>query len=130
LASRERAAVPVLIDLLAELPADRAGAAEEALQRLAGDDAPRTELGRGEAAARRCRDDWRAWWVRCGAAADLARLDAGSSTAGVTLYAQTMPGGDGAVVELGPDRRPRRQIAGLHFPVAIASVSRDRVLVA
>jgi hypothetical protein len=130
LATHERAAIPILIDLLAELPPDRAWAAEEALQRLAGDAAPRAELGRGRAAACDCRDAWRAWWARNGAAADLTRLEAGSPATGVTLYAQTMPGGYGAVVELGPDRTPRRQIDGLHFPVAFASVARDRVLVA
>jgi HEAT repeat protein len=62
LAVQEQEAVPVLIALLGDLPLYQARQAEEALTRLAGDQAPAVALGNEEAARQRCRDTWTAWW--------------------------------------------------------------------
>jgi HEAT repeat protein len=62
----EEQAVPVLIALLVELPADQAWQAEEALGRLAGGLAPTVNLTAEEAGKaagyRQCREAWERWW--------------------------------------------------------------------
>jgi HEAT repeat protein len=55
-------AVPVLIDLLAELPADSRRQAEEFLSELAGDWALVVPQGSDPLAARLRREAWAAWW--------------------------------------------------------------------
>jgi HEAT repeat protein len=56
-------AVPVLIDLLAELPAAQRRPAEELLQDLAGEWAPGLTHLKDDAISRKiCRDAWAAWW--------------------------------------------------------------------
>jgi HEAT repeat protein len=56
-------AVSTLITLLADLPLEQARRAEEYLAALAGEQAPRAALAADEAARRRCRDEWAAWWL-------------------------------------------------------------------
>src|SRR5262249_40698163 len=68
----DREAVPALIDLLAELPADQGGPVEDLLQRLAGDQSPEAPRG-GDAEARQAyRERWAGWWRQNGANADLS----------------------------------------------------------
>lgn len=55
-------AVPVLINLLAELPADQARPAEDYLTRLAGEWALTIPAGGDEIARKLRRDLWAAWW--------------------------------------------------------------------
>jgi len=74
---REKEAVPVLIELLADLPKAEAWAAENLLRRLAGAAAPRPRPGEGEAERKQYRDDWNRWWKEHGATVNLAQLDAG-----------------------------------------------------
>ena len=73
--AHERDALPVLIDLLPQLPQTGAWQAEDLLLRLAGEQAPLIDLGHDEAAHRQCRDAWLVWWRDHGAQADLTRLD-------------------------------------------------------
>jgi HEAT repeat protein len=56
-------AIPVLIDLLAELPADERRPIEEFLSKLAGEWTPLSQFNSEDKIARRIRRDaWRAWW--------------------------------------------------------------------
>src|SRR5579883_386261 len=56
-------AIPVLIDLLAELPVDRRKRVEEVLQNLAGEWAPALNFaGEDEIGRKIRRDAWAAWW--------------------------------------------------------------------
>jgi HEAT repeat protein len=56
-------AVPVLIEILGEIPAGNSKVIEEFLQGLAGDWAPNTKGGGNDAVARAIRRDaWAAWW--------------------------------------------------------------------
>ncbi len=56
-------AVPVLIDLLAELPAEERRAVEQTLTKLAGEWTPASRLEGDDKIARQIhRDAWRAWW--------------------------------------------------------------------
>src|SRR5207248_2564608 len=58
------AAIPVLIDLLATLPAAKRGPVEEFLQELAGEWGPAGgPTGEDEIGRRIRRDSWAAWWA-------------------------------------------------------------------
>src|SRR5262249_40862106 len=62
---REVEAIPVLIDLLAELPARQRKPIEDALQELAGEWAPNLTLAGEDDITRRIRRDaWASWWQR------------------------------------------------------------------
>jgi HEAT repeats len=75
LAARDKSAVPVLAAVLSEGPAAQATQAHDLLECMAGSNAPRTTLGDSEAARRRCRDAWEAWWKVYGPRLDLAKAD-------------------------------------------------------
>ncbi len=69
------AAIPVLIDLLAVLPAHKRGPAEEYLRELAGEWAPAGAPVREDEIARKIhRDAWAAWWANTDGPALLALL--------------------------------------------------------
>jgi hypothetical protein len=74
---RDKDAVPVLIDVTADLPREQAGEAQDLLRLLAGVKAPRAAPGGQAAARKKYRDDWNAWWKEHGAAVDLTRVEAG-----------------------------------------------------
>jgi HEAT repeat protein len=70
----ERDSVPVLIDLLTELPPGQVGEVEAALYQLAGDAAPAASAGEKPAERQKCRAAWAAWWKANAGRVDLARL--------------------------------------------------------
>jgi HEAT repeat protein len=72
--SQDAQAVPVLIDLLSELPRAQRRPAEEALARLAGDWAVGVPQGDDAISRRLRRDLWTAWWRGTDGAALLAEL--------------------------------------------------------
>lgn len=73
----DKDAVPVLIDVTADLPWEQTREAQELLLLLAGAKAPRN-ASVGDAPARiKYRDDWNTWWKEHGIAVDLARVQAG-----------------------------------------------------
>jgi hypothetical protein len=120
----------VLIDLLAVLPADQAGLAQEALYQLAGDKAPEAPAGADAASGTKWRDAWAAWWRGHGDKVELARLDPSREWLGYTLLIEVANGGAGRVVELGRDNKPRWTVGGLQFPVDAVVLPGNRVLVA
>jgi len=126
--AKERAAVPVLIDLLPQLPLTQAWLAEDVLYRLADDhQPPAVSLGKDEDARKKCRDAWHAWWKQHGAKVDLARLSESPPLLGYTLVVLLDAG---RVMELGNDNQPRWTIDGLVFPLDAQVLPGDRVLVA
>jgi hypothetical protein len=128
--ARDREAVPVLIDLLADMPAQRCWRVEDVLCRLAGDDAPSVSLGANESGRKKCRDAWRAWWTTHGARTDLGRLGRGRALLGYTLVVELNRGLAGRVLELDAEGKPRWQIENLQYPIDAQVVGNDRVLVA
>ncbi len=88
-AGRDKAAVPALIALLADAPADVAEQAEELLHCVAGLRGPRLVFRDNEAARRQCRDAWSAWWKLNGPRADLTRADVDLPAFNATLRLRT-----------------------------------------
>jgi hypothetical protein len=125
--AREKEALPVLIDLLAQLPTVRARQVESVLLRLAGNTAPAVGLGQDDASRSKCRDAWAAWWRAQNGTVDLAQLAGIKPMRGYTLLVMLDAG---RVVEVDADNKPRLQIDGLEFPLDAQMLPEDRVLVA
>jgi hypothetical protein len=128
--ARDREAVPVMIDLLGDLPLERCWPIEDTLCRVAGDQAPAVSLGADEAGRKKCRDAWKEWWAKNGPRLDLARIDLTQRLLGYTLVVEMNRGLAGRVLELGADGKPRWEIDGLQYPVDAEVVGNDRVLIA
>jgi hypothetical protein len=129
--ARDKAAVPVLIELLAQLPVERVWPAEDLLLRVAGENAPALSLG-GKAPAAKVRAAWLAWWQSHEAEADLGRLAHDAQLQGYTLVTVMVPGPglNGRIMELGPDKQVQWKIDGIRYPLDAQVVGRDRVLIA
>jgi hypothetical protein len=128
--ARRPEALPALIDLVRDLPVGDAWQAEDALRRVAGEQAPPLVVDRDTPAAK-VHAAWRAWWQKLGKETDLAKLDLAQRLHGYTLVAQMdLRGTTGCVQELGPDRSVRWEITGLRYPVDAQVVRPDRVLIA
>jgi hypothetical protein len=123
----DRTAVPVLIELLSELPGEQGGMIEELLYRLAGAEAPSLPSDTDSADRRRYRDAWRNWWGKNGERVDLAVLRDTERTLGYTLLVLLNAH---RVVEWDRDGRPRWQIDGLASPLDAEVLSGRRVLIA
>jgi hypothetical protein len=125
--AKEKDAIPVLIDLLAQLPPEQAWPAEDLLFRLAEDKAPAVSLGADEASRQKCRDAWAAWWRDHGARVDLARLQGVPRLLGYTLVVLL---DQGMIQELDAEKKPRWSVSGLDFPLDAQFLPGDRLLVA
>jgi hypothetical protein len=123
----DRQAVPVLIDLLAQFPAERAEQAEELLYRLAGPQAPPLSLGHDAIAQQKCRDAWRLWWRDHGEHVEMAVLKDRERQLGYTLLVLLH---DNRVMEWDRDGKSRWQINGLASPLDAEVLPGRRVLIA
>jgi hypothetical protein len=127
---KEKEAIPVLINLLTEAPLEKARRVEDYLFRVAGDEAPKVSLGRDDAARKKCREAWAAWWKDHGAKIDVARLTNAVSRLGYTLVVhREKTGTAGRVVELDANGKVRWEIAGLQSPIDAQLLPGDRVLI-
>jgi hypothetical protein len=130
--AREREAVPVLIELLPDLPPEQGYEAEDVLLALAGESAPAVTLGKDAEARKKARDAWAAWWKKTGDKADLSKLAEGAG-AGRTLVllrdAAPTKTVEGRVAEVGRDGKVRWEIGGLKNPVDAQLLPDGRVLV-
>jgi HEAT repeat protein len=128
--AREKEAVPVLIDLVAQLPVAQAARAEEYLLRLAQDWPPASlPQGDGEARQKR-RDAWAAWWTAAGGRVAMVARSAPPVVERVQPYTLLVQLQGNQVVEVAPDGKVRWQLTGLQGPQDAEVVGRDRVLVA
>ncbi|HEY7309901.1 MAG TPA: HEAT repeat domain-containing protein [Gemmataceae bacterium] len=123
----DKEAVPVLIELLAQVSVEQAGPAEELLYRLAGADSPQMPLGGTAEAQRKCRDAWRDWWRRNGDRVELAVLKDQERQLGYTLLVLL---NDNRVIEWDREGKPRWQINGLASPLDAEVLPGRRVLIA
>lgn len=127
---RDTAGLPVLIELLPDLPVEQAGAAEELLLRVAGDEAPDTCLS-GRATAAAARDAWRAWHKKHAVGLDLAaRLRRRELGVTVVAAASAGRGINGEITAYGPDGKQLWKFGGLRYPVDVQVLGKERVLLA
>jgi HEAT repeat protein len=133
LETRDKAAVPVLIDLLAKLPLEEAEQVEALLLQIAGDTPPKGELHEN-AKRGSYRDAWAEWWRRHGDAIDLGKIELAPHWRGYTLaICMTALRGRGArmgcILEMDARGRTRWQMQGLSSPVDAQVIDERRVLV-
>jgi HEAT repeat protein len=124
---KEKQAIGVLIDLLAQLKPEQLWSAEELLFRLAGEQAPAVSLGESAAARSKCRDAWAAWWKDNEAKVDLAKLTQPPALLGHTVVVLL---DRHLVMELDRDNKPRWTINNIQFPLDVQPLPGDRVLLA
>jgi hypothetical protein len=123
----DRHAVPVLIDLMAQLPFEQAEQVEELLYRLAGPQAPLAPLGRDATGRQKNRDAWQLWWRNHGDHVEMAALRDRERQLGYTLLVLL---NDNRVVEWDREGKPRWQIDGLASPLDAEVLPDRRVLIA
>lgn len=129
LTDKDREAIPVLIDLLADskLPAQEIGLIEDYLYRLA-DDKPTPPVPNNEPEARRkYREAWQSWWKEHGKGIELTRVAEATRMLGCTLVVLL---DQNQAVDLDSQNKPRFTIEGLDFPLDVQYLPGDRVLVA
>ncbi|HKI31532.1 MAG TPA: HEAT repeat domain-containing protein [Gemmataceae bacterium] len=125
--ARDRDAVPVLIDLMAELPFEKGVQAETFLRTLAGDQGPNVYLGTDNESRKKVKEAWSGWWKVNGATVDLARATTAPKMLGYTLLVNT---DFNRVSEISLDGKTRWQLDGLQYPRDAVALPGDRVLVA
>lgn len=137
--NKDKATLPILVDLLAELGPEHLWPVEDMLVRLAGTDSPSVSLGSDEATRKKCRDAWKEWLAKNNDKIDLAKLDQVQALLGYTLIVQQninrIVAGKripavGEVVELDTQKKPRWKFDVPTYPVDAHIVRQDRVLVA
>jgi HEAT repeat protein len=85
---KDKAAIPVLIDLLEEGPLDLARQAEDALASLTETAVAKVDLAEDRAARRKVRQAWSGWWKANEAKLDLAKIDLDSRATRLTRARQ------------------------------------------
>jgi hypothetical protein len=120
-------AVAALIDLLGQLPPEKAWPAEDVLLRLAGEQAPAAALGTDEATRRQCRQAWQEWWTAHRAQVDLARLEGPAPTLGYTMLLLLDAG---LALEVDAKGKVHWQVEHLEFPLDVQYLRAHRILAA
>lgn len=137
--SKEKEALPVLVDLLAILEPEHLWPVEELLVRLAGDKTPSVSLGNDEPSRKACRTAWSTWYENNKGTIDLAKLEGEPALLGYTLVVQQnfnrIVNGrrvtqQGLVLELDHNKKVRWKFEMPTYPVDAQVVQHDRVLVA
>jgi outer membrane protein assembly factor BamB len=131
--SKDKEALPVLVDVLADLQPEQLWPVEEVLVRLAGEKAPGVSLGTNEISRKACRDAWASWLEQNKTKIDLAKLIEAPPHLNYTLLVHQKialgRGASGQVVELDAARKPRWQFDVPTYPVDAQIVGPGRVLV-
>jgi hypothetical protein len=126
----QRSAVPVLIALLVDAPAERAGEAEDLLIHLAGPRSPSVVLGTNAESRRQSRDAWQRWYKEHGATADLGVLSKVEPVLGLRVVCELVGSrhGTGRILAFGPDNEIRWEIHDVAGPLDVRLLPGGRVL--
>lgn len=122
----EKAAIPVLIDLLTKAPMEGAWEAEDCLLRLTDGPGPGVPFKPNADSRKKCRDAWARWWEANEGKADLKKLKP-VPPSGVTLVVLL---DESKVREIDAAGKTLWEVKELGFPLDAQVVPDDRVLVA
>jgi hypothetical protein len=127
----DKEAIPVLINLLVELPREQVWRAEDPLYLAAGEKAPAGSPGADEVGRREYKKQWNQWWQDNGKDLDLAKLEQRQRLQGLNLIClfDGNKGAVGRVQEVDNDGKVKWQIDNLRYPVDAQMIGEDRVLV-
>lgn len=126
-ALHEKEGIPVLIDLLGQVPENEGGLVEDLLYSAAGDKAPSVYAGQDEASHKKYREAWKAWWTEHGDKLDLAKVEEANKPQGNTLVVLL---DKNKVVDLDAKNKPRLEIGDLEFPLDVQLLPGDHFLFA
>jgi len=127
LVSRDKTAVPVLIDLVIEPLGDLGWQIEDMLERLAGEPAPTLPPGDTLSIRKQRREVWVKWWQDSSSRVDLARLHDQPRLLGRTLIPEMHAN---KIWECGKDTKPLWTISNLQCPIDAEVLPGGRILVA
>jgi HEAT repeat protein len=125
-AAKDKDAVPVLIELLTQLPLAQAYLAQDFLYRIGEGQSPYVPLGKEKSAREQCRDAWAAWWDKHKDRTDLGKLSAKARPLGYTMLVLL---DDGKVLERDAKGKQRWQIKGLDLPTDVQYLPGERLLI-
>lgn len=125
----EKDAVPVLIDILGELPATDTWQAQDMLHQLAGEKAPTVMVGDNPADRKKYRDAWADWWKANSDKIELVKLTSTPNYLGYTLLIEVGGNNIGRVTEVDRTGKVRWQVGNLRYPVDAFILPGERVLV-
>jgi HEAT repeat protein len=130
LASRDKAAVPVLIALLDEPSVTISWQAEELLHWAAGEDAPDDTIGAASPESRKkCRAAWASWWAKLGKNLDLKNGGQDRRCPSLLLVSEESSGSNQFRLWLcGCDGRPRWQLPSLERIQDVQLLPDNRIL--
>lgn len=131
LEARDKTAVPALIALVAAPSSEDAGAAEEALNQIAGEKAPPPPDTETVKARETYQRSWESWWKDHEDKLDLTKIDLNAVGSGFTLVAMVdvTKTNIGSVLELDGRGKVRWKIDNVNYPVHASMTRRDRVLI-
>jgi len=131
--NKEKEALPVLVNVMGDLPPEQLWQAEELLLRLAGDKAPSVSLGTNEESRKACRDAWARWLEANKKNIDLAKINLDKTMLGYTLMVVqsfNIGRGQGVIMEMDNAKKPKWQFEVPTYPVDAVVTGPDRVLIA
>jgi HEAT repeat protein len=123
---KEKDAIPVLIDLMGTRPYEEVWPIEDLLLRMAGDKAPRVDLGGDENNRKKCREAWSNWWTKNEATVDLAKIQESAPLLGYTLVILLDAG---RIIDLDEKNKPRFTLESLEFPLDAQVLPGERILI-
>jgi HEAT repeat protein len=128
---KDKRAIPTLIALLGDLPADQCWQIEEVLGQIASGKGPAGPPGTDAAARQKHREAWALWWQQNGATLDLNKIDSSQGMMGHTLILAQFDGPrrTNRVLEVDLAGKVLWQIEGLNFAVDAQYAGGDRVLI-
>jgi HEAT repeat protein len=127
----EKEAIPALIALLKELPAEQTWDVEEYLGQLAGDKAPMETLSADLAGRARAVEAWGRWWKENADKVDLTNGDGFRREAGVFTVVESWNAAfnSGRVLEVDRAGKVRWEIRNLQYPMSAQVLRGGNVLV-
>lgn len=130
LVGRDKAALPLLLDLLPDMTRAQVWQAEDLLVQLAGNDAPKARCiqGKKESGAK-AQKAWADWWAKAGDKVDLAKADLSQRIQGrlFVLSHNYNFNAQGVLAEYGADEKERNRIANMGFPMDVAFTGDGRM---
>jgi outer membrane protein assembly factor BamB len=127
--TRDRDAVPVLIDSITELPGDQSAVAEEYLSRLAGDAAPQGNSGSAAEARKKRGEAWAKWWKDNGDKVRLVSLTETPQVERLLGYTLVVSPNQSRIAEVDKSGKTRWEITNLSNPWDAQVLSKNRLLV-
>ena len=131
LTTRDKEFLPELITLVPKLPRGRLWQLEELLLLMAQAHPKGGRFLKSQESLEKARDVWLAWWKEKGGSIDLVKFDYKPRVRGITDLVE-IDGrgyGPGRVTSLGPDLKPKWQLADLQYPTDMRVAANGNVWV-